>query len=530
MAAPFNNAQNDNFFNNGPQMGLTANARNRLAAEGLVRVEDFEDFKEEQLEDAIKNLRIAIPGVAAVLDAAGNVVAPAIPPVLPCLISARCHLRLKVASIAFHYYRSIGRAPSPQNMNYTGTLRGFYTEWEAINKLKDEDRPDVPVLSKNVTPLKWLESFKDCLSRTYGVRSCPVSYVIRPEVIVPAEALDPLIPGQAFGASGSVLEELIARLNHTDPLFRTDNSLVYSLLDEATRNTIYAPTIKPYSRTKNGRAAWEAIIVSHVGDDKWDKIRKDKLNFIMNNKWNGRQYSLEKFTGLHRSAFVMLEEASLHVNFQLPTAHSRVGYLLDNITCQDADLRAALASIRVNTNNMRNDFDAAVAFLLPVCPYAKYKSNQRKNNPQAEIFDVTLKGKGKTGVEFRWYKPDEYSKLTKAQKRELYEWQQSKDGKRAKQAHLDAKKGKDVKKLTKKQLLAKVHSLEKQVKGKDDESSDSDGDEAIPSISELTALIEAAHKDQAKKDAPKVPAKRNDSDPYTAAAVSIQQIIKRKRN
>ena len=524
----FTNVQNDNFFTNGPQMALNADARNRLAAEGLVRVEDFEDFKEEQLEDAIKNLRTAIPGVPAVLDAGGNVVPPAIPPILPCLISARCHLRLKVASIAFHYYRSIDREPNSQNMNYSTTLRGFYTEWEAINKLKDEDRPDVPALSKNVTPLKWLESFKDCLSRTYGVRQCPISYVIRPNVNVPNEATDPLIAGQAFGASGSVLEELITRLNHTDPLFRTDNSLVYSLLDEATRNTIYAPTIKPFSRTKNGRAAWEAILVSHVGDDKWDKIRKEKLNFIMNNKWNGRQYSLEKFTGLHRSAYVMLEEASLHVNFQLPTNHSRVGYLLDNITCQDADLRAALASIRVNINNMRDDFDSAVAFLLPVCPYAKYKANQRKNAPQAEIFDVTLKGRGKSGVDFRWYKPDEYSKLNKAQKRELWEWQQSKDGQKARKAHFESK-GKGNKQLTRKQLLAKVNALEKKVASKDDEGSGSE-DEGIPSISEITALIEGAHKQPEKNAKPTAPAKRNEADPYTAAAVSIQQIIKRKKN
>ena len=196
-------------------------------------------------------------------------------------------MRLKIASIAYHYYLDIGRTPTPANMNYTQVLRGFYTEWEAINRLQDEDSPAVPTLSKNVTPLRWLESFKDCLSRTFGVRSCPISYVIRPNVTVTPEANDPLIPGNAFGASGSVLEELILRLNHTDPLFRTDNAMVYSMLDQASRNTIYAPTIKPFSRTRNGRSAWLAIIVSHVGNDKWDQIRKEKFNFLMNtrNPW-----------------------------------------------------------------------------------------------------------------------------------------------------------------------------------------------------------------------------------------------------
>ena len=55
----------------------------------------------------------------------------------------------------------------------------------------------------------------------------------------------------------------------------------------------------------------------------------------MNTKWNGRNYSLDKFVGLHRSSFVQLEEAAEHVHFQLPTQHTRVGYLIDNIENQD---------------------------------------------------------------------------------------------------------------------------------------------------------------------------------------------------
>ena len=102
--------------------------------------------------------------------------------------------------------------------------------------------------------------------------------------------------------------------------------------------SVDAPTVKPFSRTKNGRAAWQAIITSHAGNDKWENVRKEKINFLMNTKWNGRTYSLDKFTGLHMSAFVMLEEAALHVNFQVSSQHSRVGFLLDNITNSDPDL------------------------------------------------------------------------------------------------------------------------------------------------------------------------------------------------
>ena len=90
-----------------------------------------------------------------------------------------------------------------------------------------------------------------------------------------------------------------------------------------------------------------ALVSSHAGDDKWEKLQKDKMKFLMNTKWNGKDYSLEKFCGIHRTAFVQMEEASLHVEFQLPNEHSRVGYLIDNIVNSDPDLRAAIAQVRV---------------------------------------------------------------------------------------------------------------------------------------------------------------------------------------
>ena len=142
-------------------------------------------------------------------------------------------------------------------------------EWEAIVELAKEDKPDVPILHKNSTPLKWIESFRDCLFRTYGVRKAPLSYVIREEEEVPTEVEDPLLQGRAHGSSGSVINEMIKRLAHDDPLYRSDNALVYFMLEELTRGMVYASTIKPFSKAKDGRAAWLAMSSSHVGTDKW---------------------------------------------------------------------------------------------------------------------------------------------------------------------------------------------------------------------------------------------------------------------
>ena len=66
------------------------------------------------------------------------------------------------------------------------------------------------------------------------------------------------------------------------------------------------------------------------------------------------------------------------MDFKLPTEHSRVRFLIDNITNPDSDLRAALGNIRLNTQNMRDDFEASVTYLLLVCSHNKNKAVSSK--------------------------------------------------------------------------------------------------------------------------------------------------------
>ena len=75
---------------------------------------------------------------------------------------------------------------------------------------------------------------------------------------------------------------------------------------------------------------------------------------------------------------------------------------------------------------MRDNFEKAVAFLLPANPYTKSSVTQSQcaNNCS------TLQGIGisQTGVDLRWHQPGEYEKLSFEQKFELYKWQRTRDG------------------------------------------------------------------------------------------------------
>ena len=190
-------------------------------------------------------------------------------------------------------------------MHFTNVLRDFDIEWKAIQSMVEKDNElKLPVLSKTSPPLKWCESFKQYLHHTFGCRKVPLSYVIRKTSDVdpeappastaadPAVTYDPLTANCAYGSSGSVQDDLIKRSGHDHPLFKTDNKTVYSLIEQAARNSIYLTTIKPFENRKDGRGAWLAILSSHVGKDQWERIQRENSRWLMTAKWNGKKYDL----------------------------------------------------------------------------------------------------------------------------------------------------------------------------------------------------------------------------------------------
>ena len=80
----------------------------------------------------------------------------------------------------------------------------------------------------------------------------PLAYVIH-EHANPPGAAPPHANSQPHSEEhGSVEMDMIMHASHDHALFREDNAKVYFKLEEATRSTMYAASIKPYQRTKNG--------------------------------------------------------------------------------------------------------------------------------------------------------------------------------------------------------------------------------------------------------------------------------------
>ena len=88
----------------------------------------------------------------------------------------------------------------------------------------------------------------------------------------------------------------MARAAHTHALYRDDNSVVYYHLEEATRGTSYAASIKPSQRGEDGRGAWKALTSQYAGQDKWEAEIKCQEQLLHTRVWKGQSnFSLEHF-------------------------------------------------------------------------------------------------------------------------------------------------------------------------------------------------------------------------------------------
>ena len=444
-------AQTTAFFENADQMGIPNATVVQIQQEGIDNVDDLVDFDKDTIEQIAANLRRP---AGRIPDPNPTAAVGATVPTPPFVLGAKSQQRLISASKLIRYYETVGRNATAGNLQWTPVMKNFSEQWKAMEDKKGGDAPEVPKITKALPVIKWTEAFKDYLHRVIGVRTIPLAYVIRPEGTVPA------IGQQATGAPHSTVHEsieteLIVRASHGHALFREDNSAVYYKLEEATRATSYAASIKPFQRTKNGRDAWLALSNQYAGKDKWEAEIKRHEQLLHTRQWKGQSnFSLDRFIAQHRNAFVSMQAAAEHVTFQLPNEHSRVGYLLDAIQCNDAGLQAAMASIKTDqtVNGMRNVFEAAATHLLPYDPVQKKRVDQvGGKRGSADISDATgaetnvssfgtKKGTGSSGVPLRYHTKAEYDLLNKQQKSELREWRSGQRGKDGNSSRKDPKK------------------------------------------------------------------------------------------
>jgi hypothetical protein len=189
----------------------------------------------------------------------------------------------------------------------------------------------------------------------------------------------------------------------------------------------------------------------YAGKDKWEVELKKQDDILHNREWKGQSnFLLEKFVTMHRNAFVSMQQCAEHVTFQLPTEHTRVGYLLDAIQTSDAGLQAAIAAVKTDDkpSGKRNHFEKMASYIVPYDPVTKKRQTGGKQTTNISGVDGgevssgfgSKQGIGKIGVHLRYHNKQEYSELPVEQCDELREWRKTtnqngkrKDGGKTKQ-------------------------------------------------------------------------------------------------
>lgn len=161
---------------------------------------------------------------------------------LPFLIPFNALDFLIAASVAIKFYDTCGYRITVKNMQRGIVLAICETVKNLDERKKDTSSKKLTKLVGNNSLPFWMPKAMAELDAMIGTRGIPLSYLIREDVLAPAE--DQLIQGQAFSQeNGLVMDELIQRTTHNHPLTKEDNSILFEKLYDLFRGSEIETTI-----------------------------------------------------------------------------------------------------------------------------------------------------------------------------------------------------------------------------------------------------------------------------------------------
>ena len=393
--------------------------RDAVRNEGLESITDFVEFDDEGIRTLCASVRKPGGTIEDPNDPDRRIANPGYS------IPAICEKRIKWAAYGSRLYALIGRTVTADLLN-RDRLREFERHFLVIDE--HDDPENLPTISKSFGIMKALDALPVHLRERLGVNKIPLAYVIRTNSTPPP--LNELEEGSITSAGyDSIIDEMIDTVPHTGPNYAEDNARVFQIIQEMVTGSSHEASIKAHRRSRNGRAAYQSLHMHNMGSSKWDRIIDDCETYLLKREWNGRnfRFTLKSHIAKHREAHNELTRASEFITYELPNEHTRVSRLLKSITSKDPAIVSSIIHINGDIDK-RNDFEEAADFLLLNAPAAKeLETTYRISALGLKLSgDGDKKNIGKTGVELRYYKRDEYNKLSNEQKKELQLWRKDK--------------------------------------------------------------------------------------------------------
>jgi hypothetical protein len=168
-------------------------------------------------------------------------------------VSARAEMNLKSACFLAMHYQRTSRTLTTANLTVERVHRfARYKEAEEAYNVEIK----VFRLERPEKIMDFIDDWPSYLALYNGQNAIPLDYIIRENVTVPADAMDP-----SFGEYGSMYaslrDEIASRADHQAPQYRVDNAKVFELLCESVAEHKHIDTwVKPYATLRDGRGAW----------------------------------------------------------------------------------------------------------------------------------------------------------------------------------------------------------------------------------------------------------------------------------
>ena len=139
---------------------------------GLSQFDDLQDFGKNELKKVTNNIQnpALIPMLIKVVRF--WILTP------PFVFDTKSQKHLLAATHIILFYLTINRSLEVGNIAWNPIIQNFQEQWEAPEKRKEDNSPDVPKISKSLPVIKWVEAFEDYCHKAIEAWTIPLVYII----------------------------------------------------------------------------------------------------------------------------------------------------------------------------------------------------------------------------------------------------------------------------------------------------------------------------------------------------------------
>lgn len=386
-------------------------------------------------------------------------------------VSLRAENNLKLACFYLKHRYRVSRVVLPVEITLVNVraLIGL-----RLSEEKYKDPKDKPKISNKDWP-KTMEAIEEYLRAYHGETGIPLAYVIRREVLAPAE--------EPVDGYSDVTDEMIARAPHLDaagqPLstYLADRHKVWELITEICREDDCWSYIKPAQRTRDGRKAYRCLYDHYLGPNNVDNMASWAERKLSDTHYQGekKRWNFEKYVRTHVDQHSILSGLTEH-GYAGIDERSKVRLFIEGIRTKELD---SVKTQIMATAALRSDFPGCVSLYKDFI--SQLPSSQSPTELNVSATGVSNENKGNSrsnggAVEDKYYSKEEYKKLSLAQKDTLREKRVSRGHKGnprpAKRQRTDEKS--DIDKLTRQvsKLATTVNHVAKERAADNDTSDD----------------------------------------------------------